>query len=77
MSFDDSTSDSPVTRRHFMFALGRDEAFYTTFSCLRLAVANLRRGPNPGLKLAAAYFTRKEIQSINKLYLRRVKNITS
>ncbi len=27
MSFDDSTSDSTVTRRHFVFALGRDEAF--------------------------------------------------
>ena len=27
MSFDDSTSDSTVTRRHFMFVLGRDEAF--------------------------------------------------
>ncbi len=28
---------------------------------LKLAAANLRRGPNPGLKLAAAYFSRKEI----------------
>ena len=53
MSLDDSTSESTVTRRHFVFALGRDEA--------SLAAANLRRGPNPGLKLAAAYFSRKEI----------------
>ena len=57
MSFDDSTSESTVTRRHFVFALGRttgsDEA--------SLAAANLRRGSNPGLKLAAAYFSRKEI----------------
>ncbi len=37
MNFDNSTSDSTVTRRHFVFALGRDKAFYTTFS-------NLRRG---------------------------------
>ncbi len=34
---------------------------YTTFLRLKLAAANLRRGPNPGLKLAAAYFSRKEI----------------
>ena len=27
MCFDDSTSDSTVTRRHFVFALRRDEAF--------------------------------------------------
>ncbi len=25
MSFDDSTSDRTVTRRHFVFVLGRDE----------------------------------------------------
>ncbi len=55
-SFEDSTNDSTVTRRHFVFALG-----YTRFSRLKLAAANLRRGPNPGLKLAAAYFSRKEI----------------
>ncbi len=62
MSFDGSTSDSTVTRRHFVFALGRDEALiYTTFSRLKLAAANLRRGSNPGLKLFAAYFSRKEI----------------
>ncbi len=42
MSFDDSTSGSTVTRRHFVFALGRYEAFtYTTFSHLKLAAANL------------------------------------
>ncbi len=58
MSFDDSTSESTVTRRHFVFALGRDEA--------SLAAANLRRGPNSGLKLAAAYCSRKEIV---RLYL--------
>ncbi len=27
MCFDDSTSDSTVTRRHFVFALAGDEAF--------------------------------------------------
>ncbi len=33
MCFDDSTSDSTVTRRHFLFALGRDEAFiYDVFA---------------------------------------------
>ncbi len=31
MSFDDSTSDSTVIRRHFVFALGRDEAFILRF----------------------------------------------
>ncbi len=31
MSFDDSTSDSTVTRRHFVFVLGRDEAFILCF----------------------------------------------
>ncbi len=31
MSFDDSTSDSILTRRHFVFALGRDEAFIRLF----------------------------------------------
>ncbi len=31
MNFDDSTSDSTVTRRHFLFALGRDEAFLRRF----------------------------------------------
>ncbi len=31
MSFDDSTSDSIVTRRHFVFAPGRDEAFIRRF----------------------------------------------
>ncbi len=31
MSFDDSTSDSTVTLRHFVFALGRDEAFIRHF----------------------------------------------
>ena len=72
MSFDDSTSGSTVTRRHFVFVLGRDEAFIrrfragrlyisALFSRLKLAAANLGRGPNPGLKLAAAYFSRKEI----------------
>ncbi len=61
MCFDDSTSDSAVTRRHFVFALGRDEAFILAFLRLKLAAANLRRGPNPGLKLAATYLSRKEI----------------
>ena len=36
------------------------------FSRLKLAAANLRRGPNPGLKLAAAYFSRKEIGRLYK-----------
>ncbi len=31
MSFDDSTSDSTITPRHFVFALGRDEAFIQRF----------------------------------------------
>ena len=35
----------------------RTKRFYEA----QLAAANLRRGPNPGLKLAAAYFSRKEI----------------
>ncbi len=57
-------SDSTVTRRHFVFAellWVAMKRLYTTFSRLNLAAANLRRGPNPGLKLAAAYFSRKEI----------------
>ena len=77
MSFDDSTSDNTVTRRHFVFVLGRDEAFirrfrvYTTFSRLKLAAASLGRGPNPGLKLVAAYFSRKEIVRLyRRLYSR-------
>ena len=37
----------------------RTKRFYEVFR-LKLAAANLRRGPNPGLKLAAAYFSRKE-----------------
>ena len=41
--------------------LGRERSVFTRFSRLKLAAANLRRGPNPGLKLAAAYFSRKEI----------------
>ncbi len=45
MSFDDSTTDSYClsTPRHFVFAVGRDEAFYTTFSRLKLAVANISK----------------------------------
>ena len=31
MILDDSTSDSTVTRRHFVFALGSDEAFIRRF----------------------------------------------
>ena len=31
MSFDDSTSDRTVTRRHFVFVLGRDEPFILRF----------------------------------------------
>ncbi len=31
-----------------------------------LAAANLRRRPNPGLKLAAAYFSRKEIVRLHR-----------
>ena len=38
---------------------------YTTFSRLKLAASYLRRGPKPGLKLAAAYFGRKEIVRLN------------
>ena len=65
MSFDDSTSESTAChsqrRCHFVLALGRDEAFFTTFLRLKLAAVNLRRGPNPRLKLAAAYFSHKEV----------------
>jgi hypothetical protein len=62
MSFDDSTSDNIVTRRHFGFVPGRDEEFIPRFnSRLKLAAAKLRRCPNPGRKLAATYFSRKEI----------------
>ena len=40
----------------------RTKRFYEGFnSRLKLAAANLKRGPNPGLKLAAAYFSRREI----------------
>ncbi len=52
MSFDDSTSDSTVTRRHFVFVLGRDEAFILRFR----AAANLRRGPEPWAKISRGLF---------------------
>ncbi len=46
MCFDDRTSDSTITRRHFVFALGRDEAFiYDVFAP----------------KVGRGYFSRKEI----------------
>ncbi len=53
MSFDDSIP--------FCVCSGSRRSVYTTFSRLKLAAAKLRQGPNPGLKLAAAYFSRKEI----------------
>ena len=58
MSFNDSTSDIDAILYLLCVAMKR---LYTTFSRLKLAAAKLRRGPNPGLKLAAAYFSRKEI----------------
>ncbi len=42
------------------YGSGSRQSVYTTLSRLKLAAANLRRGPNPGLKLAAAYFSRKK-----------------
>ena len=50
-----------ATRNYFGLALVANEAFLRGFPRLKLAAANLRRSPNPGLKLAAAYFSRKEI----------------
>ena len=41
--------------------LGRERSVFTRFSRLKLAAANLKRGPNPGLKLAAAYFSPKKL----------------
>ncbi len=49
MCFDDSTSDSAVTQRHFVFPLGRDEAFiYTTFS--------RKTRPEPWAKISRGLF---------------------
>ena len=56
MSFDDSTSDFDDILCLLWVAGKR----LYEFSRLKLAAANLRRGPNPGLKLAAGYFSRKE-----------------
>ena len=70
MSFDESTSDS--TACHSMpfcvCSVSRRSVYiYTTFSRLKLATSNLRRGPNPGLKLAAAYFSHKEIVRLYRI----------
>ena len=45
----------------YLLFLWSRRSVYTTLSRLKLAAANLGRGPNPGLKLVAAYFSRKEI----------------
>ena len=45
---------------------GCERSVFTRFSRLKLAAVNLRRGPNPGLKLAAAYFSRKEIVRLHR-----------
>ena len=46
----------PFIRAKISRGLNKSKRFYEVFP-----PANLRRGPNPGLKLAAAYFSRKEI----------------
>ena len=53
--------EKKLHERPYLTCLGRKRSAFTRFSRLKLAAANLRRGPNPGLKLAAAYFSRKEI----------------
>ena len=62
MCFDDSIPVTVLSLDAILYLLWvARRSVYTTFSRLKLAAANLRRGPNPGLKLAAAYFSRKEI----------------
>ncbi len=61
MCFDDSTVTVLSLDAILYLLWVTMKRLYTTFSRLNLAAANLRRGPNPGLKLAAAYFSRKEI----------------
>ena len=41
--------------------LGRERSVFTRFSRLKLAAANLRRGPNPGLKLARLILVAKKL----------------
>ena len=38
----------------------RERNVYTMFLRPKLAASYLKRGPKPGLKLAAAYFSRKK-----------------
>ena len=61
MSFDDSTSGSILSLDAILCLFWvATKRLYDVFAP-KIGRANLGRGPNPGLKLAVAYFSRKEI----------------